>query len=137
MVTASDASYFHLPLFNARLATMALHVLAVREDVCREPLDLEIKCDQTVFRVHRAVVCAKSTVLAALCGNEAAQTTIELDETDSHTFKAVLNYMYTGDYELDSEIFGNIGTYAPGRQLQQHLLPGRTIAWCTADVSHC
>ncbi|UJO13862.1 uncharacterized protein CLAFUR5_02349 [Fulvia fulva] len=80
-------------------------------DIYSKPRDLIINCGNTCFHVNRAVVCAKSSVLGTLCGEEAPHTMITIPPVDADSFEAILYYIYTGDYELEGEGAGDIGKY--------------------------
>ncbi|KAK4580325.1 hypothetical protein LTR86_000528 [Recurvomyces mirabilis] len=67
--------------------------------------DLEIRCHDGTFRVHRAIVCPKSVALAAQCEalSEAAHgiaNVIEHYAFDAQTVEYMLHRMYEGDYSL-------------------------------------
>ncbi|KAK5155506.1 hypothetical protein LTS14_005767 [Recurvomyces mirabilis] len=67
--------------------------------------DLEIRCQDRTFRVHRAVVCSKSAVLAEQCEviTEAAHgnaNVIEHHAFDAQTVEYMLRWMYEEDYSL-------------------------------------
>ncbi|EGC44075.1 conserved hypothetical protein [Histoplasma capsulatum var. duboisii H88] len=68
--------------------------------------DLVLECQGKQFRVHRAIVCGHSPVLAAACDSdfkEAVTNTIQITGFDVETAKQMVNFMYTGDYDEDVE----------------------------------
>ena len=83
--------------------------------------DLEIRCDGKTFRVHRAIVCSKSKVLAEECDGvgevstsyekrirqkltsslrNGQQWVVEHAVFDPSTFERMLQFIYCGDYDV-------------------------------------
>ena len=65
--------------------------------------DLTITCDGREFKVHKAIVCSASPVLAAECDHrmrEASTGVIEHAEFDPDTVERMLVYIYTQAYAL-------------------------------------
>jgi len=61
--------------------------------------DAEVCCGESRFPVHRAVLCAKSRVFAALFeggGQEAATSQVDMSGEDSGAVAALLEHIYTG-----------------------------------------
>ncbi|KAI7692304.1 hypothetical protein KC353_g18693 [Hortaea werneckii] len=66
-------------------------------------VDFAIECEDRVFNVHRAVVCAKSNGIKAMV--DAALTVpghvrVFINDFDQHTIERMLCYIYAGDYDL-------------------------------------
>ncbi|KAI9821441.1 MAG: hypothetical protein M1826_000677 [Phylliscum demangeonii] len=67
--------------------------------------DLVIRCHGQEFRVHRSVVCPRSTFFETACASgfqEAFSGVIELDD-DLGSVSRMLSYIYTTDYEDASD----------------------------------
>ncbi|KAH8807751.1 BTB/POZ protein [Xylogone sp. PMI_703] len=65
--------------------------------------DLTLKCQGEIFKVHKAVVCFQSPVLAAaLRGDfkEAKTNMIDIASFDVRTTRCMVEFMYTGDYQI-------------------------------------
>jgi len=63
--------------------------------------DLTLSCQGQEFKVHRAIVCTQSPVLAAACDDGFMETTskiINLDSFDVDTVKQMIRFMYTHNY---------------------------------------
>jgi len=63
--------------------------------------DLTIRCDDRVFKVHRAIVCPRSHFFTAACDGpfqESINNEITLEEDDPHAVERMLAYLYTSDY---------------------------------------
>lgn len=63
--------------------------------------DLTLSCQGQEFKVHRAIVCPQSPVLAAVCDGGFKETTsriIDLNEFDVDTVKQMIMFMYTYTY---------------------------------------
>ncbi|SMY28429.1 unnamed protein product [Zymoseptoria tritici ST99CH_1A5] len=79
--------------------------------------DLEVHCEDQIFRVHRAVVCSASPVMAAQCDGGPKHdgvTTISDHDVDARAMNRMLQYMYTGTYSLDAA-----ATMSTARQSEQ------------------
>ncbi|KAI7157904.1 hypothetical protein KC349_g5298 [Hortaea werneckii] len=68
-------------------------------------VDFAIECEDRVFNVHRAVVCAKSNGIKAMV--DAALTVpghvrVFINDFDQHTIERMLCYIYAGDYDLQN-----------------------------------
>ncbi|TVY20474.1 hypothetical protein LARI1_G001835 [Lachnellula arida] len=67
--------------------------------------DMSLRCGNTVFRVHRAIVCTRSAVLdAAIDGNFKDSTfpEVDLSEHELSVVQAMVQYLYSEDYEDNS-----------------------------------
>ncbi|KAL1963538.1 hypothetical protein VTN77DRAFT_8119 [Rasamsonia byssochlamydoides] len=65
--------------------------------------DLTIYCGADVYRIHRAIVCPQSKVLAAMCrgGFKEAQTgEINMPDDDPEAVKMMVSYFYNQDYHM-------------------------------------
>lgn len=77
--------------------------------------DLELKCNEATFKVHQAILCPRSPVLAAVCDGkfqEALTKEIQVNDTDIDTLKRMLIFLYTDDYDdtdIDSSFFVESG----------------------------
>ncbi|KAI7216748.1 hypothetical protein KC333_g4632 [Hortaea werneckii] len=68
-------------------------------------VDFAIECEDRIFNVHRAVVCAKSKGIKAMV--DAALTVpghvrVFINDFDQHTIERMLCYIYAGDYDLQN-----------------------------------
>ncbi|KAE8355900.1 hypothetical protein BDV28DRAFT_145699 [Aspergillus coremiiformis] len=64
--------------------------------------DLTLICQGKQFRVHKAVICSQSPVLAAACdGNfqEALSGTIDVTQFDTSTVDCMIQFLYAGEYD--------------------------------------
>ncbi|KAK5056089.1 hypothetical protein LTR84_012640 [Exophiala bonariae] len=65
--------------------------------------DFTITCQYKVFKVHRNIICAESTMLKVACNNanfkEAAEAKIDFPEQRPRIMKMVLQFMYTAEYK--------------------------------------
>lgn len=68
--------------------------------------DLKLVCQGQEFKVHKAIVCTQSPVLAAALNGgfqEAATDTININEFDAGTVKRMVVFMYGEDYGDDAK----------------------------------
>lgn len=64
--------------------------------------DLKLVCQGLEFKVHKAITCTQSPVLAAACDGgfqEAVTNIININEFDSGTVKRMIQFMYKRDYD--------------------------------------
>ncbi|KAL2355843.1 hypothetical protein BJ546DRAFT_650099 [Cryomyces antarcticus] len=64
--------------------------------------DLTLTCHGREFKVHRAVLCPRSSVIAAACDGqlkEANTRTLSVENFDQATVQRMLSYLYTSDYD--------------------------------------
>ncbi|KAI9651954.1 MAG: hypothetical protein M1831_007457 [Alyxoria varia] len=81
--------------------------------------DLAIKCGGTYLNAHRVMLCTRSSMFAALVqeiddSHGEREPMVEINEFDLDTVKRMLSYIYTSDYDDDSDI--NLGPSADGRE---------------------
>ncbi|KAH8663696.1 BTB/POZ protein [Tricladium varicosporioides] len=63
--------------------------------------DLKLVCQGQEFKVHKAIVCIQSPVLAAACDSgfqEATTNVVNIDEFDARTVRRMVEFMYTKEY---------------------------------------
>ncbi|KAK3075527.1 hypothetical protein LTR53_001057 [Teratosphaeriaceae sp. CCFEE 6253] len=68
-----------------------------------EYADMKILCQDQTYPVHRAIVCSKSPVLAAVCKeafSEPGDVILQHDVYNAETLHRMLTFMYTGDYTV-------------------------------------
>ena len=68
--------------------------------------DFTILCETKEFRVHKAVLCARSPVFRASILSpmkEADKGEIVVEEIDKKTMATVINFIYTGELELGKD----------------------------------
>ncbi|KAK3071139.1 hypothetical protein LTR53_009182 [Teratosphaeriaceae sp. CCFEE 6253] len=104
--------------------------------------DLTIRCGEDTYRLHKAIVCARSPVLDAACRKarfrEGSEGTIVLqvsstessddDNTgadDPAAIRRMISYIYTGDYTIDPRCeyacdTQSVGVHHEDRTLSQH-----------------
>lgn len=59
--------------------------------------DLTLKVQERSFKVHKAILCARSAVFASkILGDNTGASTIVIRDCDPGTFEDVLFYLYTG-----------------------------------------
>ncbi|SMR59219.1 unnamed protein product [Zymoseptoria tritici ST99CH_1E4] len=69
--------------------------------------DLELHCGGQTFKVHRAVVCSASAVMATECdGGDKHDgiTVVSLDHISAKSMNSMLQFMYHGTYSLDEAV---------------------------------
>ncbi|OAA64237.1 BTB/POZ fold protein [Niveomyces insectorum RCEF 264] len=67
--------------------------------------DLTLECHGQTFKVHKAIVCAQSPVIAAaLRGDfeEARTGTVKIEAFNAETAERMVKFMYGVEYEIDS-----------------------------------
>ena len=70
--------------------------------------DIEFIVSGVVFKAHRAIVCARSTVFAAMFASgmrESKTGRVEINDASPETFADFLKFVYTG--QLDTLSFAN------------------------------
>ena len=68
--------------------------------------DFTIRCPTKEFRVHKAILCARSPVFRASIltpMKEASKGEIFLEEIDEKTMATTINFLYTGELELGED----------------------------------
>jgi len=78
--------------------------------------DLKLVCQGSEFKVHKAIVCTQSPVLAAASNGsfqEAATNTIYIDEFDAGTVKRMVVFMYGEDYDDNTKEGGLESVFEP------------------------
>ncbi|KAE8151713.1 hypothetical protein BDV25DRAFT_138637 [Aspergillus avenaceus] len=68
--------------------------------------DLEVKCQDSVFKVHRAIVCLQSSRFRAMVNNEKETARISIDE-DPLLISMMFDYLYKGYYGDFASLFTN------------------------------
>lgn len=58
--------------------------------------DVTLKVQERSFQVHKAILCARSSVLAAKLLENRGASTLVIRDFDADTFEDALFYMYTG-----------------------------------------
>ncbi|KAI0456782.1 hypothetical protein F5B21DRAFT_502079 [Xylaria acuta] len=68
----------------------------------RDYSDLTLECDEQEFRVHRAIVCAQSPVIAAALKGDyiEAKNGVLHVSFDIESMRRFIEFMYTGDYHV-------------------------------------
>ena len=119
-----------------------------------ETADFTVRCATKEFRVHKTILCARSEVFRASILTpmlEAARGEIFVQDLGEKTLGTILNYIYTGELELEegSDILeltrGGDKYLLPGfmellcfhLQMRKEELPGKMIAdLLIADLRH-
>ncbi|KAK7569169.1 BTB/POZ protein [Phyllosticta citricarpa] len=70
--------------------------------------DLKIHCEDAMWKVHKAIICSQSEFFRAACNprhgfKEATSGAIELHEVNRYIIQAVIDFLYTGAYEIPNE----------------------------------
>ncbi|KAL7939201.1 hypothetical protein V8C35DRAFT_275055 [Trichoderma chlorosporum] len=67
--------------------------------------DLQIVCNGHVLPVHRVIVCLQSPVIKAACTGSFAESegSYEIKDCSYDTVKRMVDYLYTGNYEVYQE----------------------------------
>ncbi|GAB1737972.1 hypothetical protein NU219Hw_g2485t1 [Hortaea werneckii] len=68
-------------------------------------IDFAIECEDRVFYVHRAAVCAKSKGIKAMVDvalTVPGHVRVFMNDFDQHTIERMLCYIYAGDYDLQN-----------------------------------
>jgi hypothetical protein len=76
--------------------------------------DLEIKCGDRTWPVHKSIVCLRSSYFAKACDGrfkEANEGCVDLHEDDANAVHALLEYLYTTNY--NDEVFKEQDEYTP------------------------
>ncbi|CZT15190.1 uncharacterized protein RCC_12069 [Ramularia collo-cygni] len=74
---------------------------------CQECSDLVLKCDGSVWNIHKAVVCSQSAFFRKACTGrfkEGQESVITLPEDNSCVVHEMIRYFYTAEYN-DSHHF--------------------------------
>ena len=64
--------------------------------------DLTLNTRNRSFKLHKAIVCSQSTVLAAMCDSgfkESSTSILRLEHDDPVTVERMLKFLYTGKYD--------------------------------------
>ncbi|KAK7511770.1 BTB/POZ protein [Phyllosticta citriasiana] len=88
--------------------------------------DAKIECDGHVFPIHKSIVCTQSEYFSRAFDEkngfkEAKTNTIELEDVEASTVRAMIEYMYHGDYktdDLDDDTMPSIKVYAAAEMYQ-------------------
>jgi hypothetical protein len=70
-----------------------------------EYADLEIRCEGRSFKVHKAIICTASSVIASACRHamqEKNTGVIEHTQYDAKSLERLISYVYTQDYTVDN-----------------------------------
>ncbi|KAK4910935.1 hypothetical protein LTR49_020461 [Elasticomyces elasticus] len=70
--------------------------------------DLTISCHGHNFKVHKAIMCSASSVIAAACDNDMKEKetgVIEHDEYDTDTVERMIAYVYTQTYDVEKALY--------------------------------
>ncbi|CAG8959316.1 hypothetical protein HYFRA_00013086 [Hymenoscyphus fraxineus] len=83
-------------------------LFAVGASLLEDPkyADLEIRCQEKVYKVHQNIVCLQSKVLARCVDGgflEASTKVIKLDDDIPEIVEHFLRYLYTGDYDYNAK----------------------------------
>lgn len=78
--------------------------------------DLTITTQTRSFKVHKAIVCTQSKVLAAMSDSgfkETSTAVLQLEHDDPATVERMLTFLYTGDYDAGNPdaAVGNVGPF--------------------------
>ncbi|KAK8239388.1 BTB/POZ protein [Phyllosticta capitalensis] len=87
--------------------------------------DAKIECGGETFHVHKSVVCTQSEYFARVFDEnngfkEGQTSSIELKDIEASTVRAMIEFMYHGDYKTteENEIMLNIDVYATAEMYQ-------------------
>lgn len=67
--------------------------------------DLTITTEARSFKVHRAIICTQSKVLAAMSDSgfrETSTSTLSLEHDDPAAVERMITFLYTGNYDLEN-----------------------------------
>ena len=87
--------------------------------------DLTVTTQNSSFKVHRAIVCSQSKVLAAMCDSgfkESSTSILRLEHDDPVTVERMLQFLYIGNYD-----------YGDFHSLECHELMADTLVYSIAD----
>ena len=94
--------------------------------------DLTITTQDRSFKVHKAIVCTQSKVLAAMSDGgfkESSTAILPLDHDDPATFERMVTFLYTGKYDQ-----GNPGiTVQDAKPCVGPILLAHTLVYSIAD----
>ncbi|KAF2488505.1 hypothetical protein BU16DRAFT_228555 [Lophium mytilinum] len=81
--------------------------------------DLEIRCNETRYAVHRIVLCSQVKFFENACNGEfeeAKDRIVDLSHEDPTAVQSMIQFAYTGDYSLDdgteNEMLQHVAVYA-------------------------
>ncbi|KAK7536818.1 BTB/POZ protein [Phyllosticta citribraziliensis] len=88
--------------------------------------DAKIECDGQTFHVHKSVICTQSEYFSRAFDEkngfkEANTSTIQLQEIEASTVRAIIEFMYHGDYKTtaeDNDLLLSIDVYAAAEMYQ-------------------
>ncbi|KAI8946747.1 hypothetical protein F4801DRAFT_42108 [Xylaria longipes] len=79
------------------------HLLTIKLLNIKDYSHITLKCDGQEFKLHRAIVCAQSPVMAAaLKGDFMAKTGVLNVSFDIESVRRLIEFMCTGDYQVSS-----------------------------------
>ena len=87
--------------------------------------DLTVTTQDRSFKVHKAIVCSQSRVLAAMCDSgfkESSTSILRLEHDDPVTVERMLKFLYIGNYD-----------YGIFHSLECHDLMADTLVYSIAD----
>jgi len=84
--------------------------------------DLTIRCEEKSFRVHKSVLCARSTVFRQALSDmeEGGKGEIQVPEIDENIMVSIIAYIYTGELRVNKELDIQMVVYAADK----YNLPG-------------
>ncbi|PHH84488.1 hypothetical protein CDD83_1861 [Cordyceps sp. RAO-2017] len=106
--------------------------------------DLRFTCNEHIFRVHKAVVCAQSPVVrAALSGHfkESEANAINMDSFHPMSVRNFVRFLYTGDYDATATLENPDGESSRSRKQEADTISKQLIDLSIveggADSSSC
>lgn len=95
--------------------------------------DLTIITQTRSFKVHRAVVCTQSKVLAAMSDSgfkETSTSTLRLEHDDPAAVERMIKFLYTGNYDQENDEFATDQNGEPSHDLT---LMANALVYSIAD----